>query len=77
MILPDMSLHWAENGFSFSAAVCETIIKGLTNGKALEKATMIFFFVIFTDLESRILAVKQFLVDFEHEVVLILSMYFY
>lgn len=35
---------------------------------------MIFFFVIFIDLESRILAVKQFLVDFEHEVVLILSM---
>lgn len=36
---------------------------------------MIFFFlVIFIDLESRIFAVKQFLVDFEHEIVLILSM---
>lgn len=37
---------------------------------------MIFFFflVIFIDLESRILAVKQFLVDYEHEIVLILSM---
>lgn len=39
---------------------------------------MIFFLffvcVILIDLESRILAVKQFLVDFEHEVVLILSM---
>lgn len=36
---------------------------------------MIFFFlVIFIDLESRILAVKLFLVDFEHEVILILNM---
>lgn len=28
---------------------------------------VIFFSVIFIDLESRILAMKQFLVDFEHE----------
>lgn len=31
-------------------------------------------FFIFIDLGSRTLAVKQFLVDFEHEVVLILNM---
>lgn len=44
MILPEMSLNGAETGFSFSAAVCEVIIKGLTYGKILDWATMIFFF---------------------------------
>lgn len=47
MILPEMSLNGAETGFSFSAAICEVIIKGLTHGKILDWATMIFFFLIY------------------------------